>query len=204
MERPWTQSWSGAKLHLPTADHRPDLSAVPIYDLIFQMAGVNRWGGGTASLINLAHHSVVVSDFVQELGGSVEARLYALFHDTHELWLGDWSYVVVRSAPPEVQAWRRWFTESLDTEIYRKVGLGPITKKIAQLVSHADRRASAWEARDNLAPGGPQSEWLSDFPAPPEVPHVPMDREESIYLFAERLGELRPNLTPFELMGIAD
>lgn len=68
----------------------PDYQTIDPLAIARRLSRLCRFAGGTREFYSVAQHSVLVSDYV-----SPEARPYALLHDAHEAFIGDFTAPVI-------------------------------------------------------------------------------------------------------------
>lgn len=86
-EMPWMSLPNGAAFDL--IDFKHDLKGWTFKHVARQLGNIARFNGATKSFYSVAQHSVLVSKYVEELGGNHLAQAYGLLHDAHEIIVGD-------------------------------------------------------------------------------------------------------------------
>ena len=121
-EGPWILTASGR----PFALLHPEDSAIDIDDIAEALAKLCRWTGHTTKFYSVAQHSGIVHDILP-----LNARPYALLHDAHEAYIGDWSTPLkqaVRAAGgAETAQAIDAVTDRIDAAIHRAAGLALAT-----------------------------------------------------------------------------
>ncbi|PLX36976.1 MAG: phosphohydrolase [Hyphomicrobiales bacterium] len=79
---PWLQTHSGKAWHILEPRHED----VDWLDITFALAKICRFNGHCTQHYSVAQHSVAVAESLPD-----ECRRYALLHDAHEAYLGDWT-----------------------------------------------------------------------------------------------------------------
>jgi hypothetical protein len=67
----------------------PDPGQIELADIGRALANQCRFGGHCRTFYSVAQHCVIVSELIEEEGGSAEDALAALMHDAAEAYLGD-------------------------------------------------------------------------------------------------------------------
>ncbi len=67
----------------------PRPSMVRFTDIAHHLAQINRYCGATSLPLNVAQHSVLVANILQDMGCSAAICLRGLLHDAHEAYIGD-------------------------------------------------------------------------------------------------------------------
>ena len=67
----------------------PDPDQIELADIARALANQCRFGGHCRTFYSVAQHCVLVSELIEEEGGSTEDALAALMHDAAEAYLGD-------------------------------------------------------------------------------------------------------------------
>lgn len=162
MASPWIPTASGRAFELLS----PSPVMVDPGDLAEALGKLARYTGHTLGApYSVAQHSVVVAEQLAE----PLPRLYALLHDAHEAYLGDWSTplkhaLALALGARAAEALAR-LTDAIDAAVHRRFGLAwPPPDSIAEAVKAADRVALATEVRDLLAP--PPRIWDGAMPKP--------------------------------------
>jgi hypothetical protein len=155
----------------------PDPAALNWRDLAMRLARRPRFGGAAAW--SLAEHSLLVMRLCP-----AEAKAWALLHDAHEGFLGDW-VTPVKGALRALGAGDALATLERVTAkaIQAAAGLPMPTEAIAREVVHADLVALATERRDVLDCGA-ASGWGSELPPP-----APLGKGRLKALPVERVAE---------------
>jgi hypothetical protein len=158
---------------IPLPSFRND-KAITIVSTARVLAGINRFGARTVgSYYNVAHHSILVSRLVRDLGGSTLEQFQALNHEGDESLLGfDPPAPLVRVCP-DLARLKRNAHESY-CHRYR------LPVELPQIVKHADMVLLATEKRDLMAPCA--REWLP-MPEPLAERIVPWDPARSEVAF---------------------
>jgi hypothetical protein len=167
----WIQTYTGRQFW--PLDPRPE--EVFIEDIAWQLAGQNRWKGASRVLINIAHHSLIVSGMCDP-----DYALQGLLHDATEAYLGDMAGPVKSGLPDFCRA-----EQHLWTVIAERFGV-PV--EMHPSVVKADLVSLHTETRDLLPP--PPVEWRQWLPAPMEQTIVPISRDYAAGFFLARFAEL--------------
>jgi 5'-deoxynucleotidase YfbR-like HD superfamily hydrolase len=159
-EGPWILTASGR----PFALLHPEDSVIDIEDIAEALAKLCRWTGHTRQFYSVAQHSGIVHDILP-----MNARPYALLHDAHEAYIGDWStplkWAVRAAGGAETAHAIDTVTDRIDAAIHKAAGLAwPPPPEVASAVKRADLIALATEKRDLMPSGGP--EWEMPMPPP--------------------------------------
>lgn len=111
-----------------------------VHEVAAHLSKIPRFGAATQRFYSVAQHAVYVSQLVQQKHGHF-AALYALHHDDHEAFFGDWptplkNYVFQRTGIDVAEE----LTDKLDQMIYEDVlKLGyPIPPHIKAAIKEAD------------------------------------------------------------------
>jgi len=188
----WKQTMSGGALDLES----PDLTQLPIRDLIVPLTRIPRFLGHTKVFYSVADHSLhCFSIALAGLGHRVipkalskaDTTLLAcvLTHDLHEALIGD------MPAPWKPLLGRAWekAEKSMATAVADRLGLPyPYPKRIADAVRHADLVALATEYRDLLEK--PEIAWNGRLPDPDQRRVYPRPPLYLAFEFVTILGSL--------------
>jgi hypothetical protein len=160
---PWIDTAGGGSFDLL----RPSREQVDWRDIGHALAHICRFTGHTAEFYSVAEHSVRVALLVADAApNSPRALLYALLHDAHEAYIGDWS-TPLKSALKEIAAdegFSRRLTGPIDAAIFTAFGLPAVMPEdLGSLIKHADLVMLATEKRDLLRSG---RTWNIELPAP--------------------------------------
>jgi uncharacterized protein len=82
---PYLQTVSGRRVN----PFDPDPSQIELADIARALANQCRFGGHCRTFYSVAQHCVLVSELIEEEGGSTDDALAALMHDAAEAYLGD-------------------------------------------------------------------------------------------------------------------
>lgn len=142
---PWLQTHSGGRWYY--LDPRP--AEVVWRDIAQALGQVVRFAGHLSAPYSVAQHCVEVADMV-----SPDAQPYALLHDAHEAYLGDWPTPLKQALAAYGKRPALQHLEDISAlAIHRAAGLEfPPPPGIAAEVKYADGVLLATEARD-LHPG---------------------------------------------------
>lgn len=180
----WIQTFTGAQFY--PLDPRPE--DVFINDIIHHLALVNRFSGATTEPYSVAEHSVRVSQYIAEIGGSLQDQKCGLLHDASEAYIADVTRPVKRSL--DMLSYRV-IEERLMRCIMTKFGLPSLSEPT--IVRLADDTLLATEKRDLLHHQLPwlPLPWLPLLPNPLPARIVPMDWADAEWEFrglAKKLG----------------
>jgi uncharacterized protein len=67
----------------------PDPEQIELADIARALANQCRFGGHCRTFYSVAQHCVIISELIEEAGGSADEALAALMHDAAEAYLGD-------------------------------------------------------------------------------------------------------------------
>lgn len=134
----YVQPKNGGRLYI--LDPQPE--QVSIEEIAQGLAACPRWAGQVIvdPPYTVAEHSVLVTDLVAELGGSLQEQREALVHDATEAFIGDLAHPV-KLLCPEYKAIENKLMQVIAKKFGLKYPFSPIVKK-------ADNIAVATEARD--------------------------------------------------------
>lgn len=149
---PWIATATGGSFDLL----KPTREQIDWRDIAHALSHICRFTGHVTEFYSVAEHSVRVALLVEEAAPSnPRAGLYALLHDAHEAYIGDWSTPLksaMKSVAGDVGINRR-LTMPIDAAIFSAFCLPPkMPDDIASLVSAADLTMLATEKRDLLLP----------------------------------------------------
>lgn len=137
----------------------PTARDINLADIAHSLSMQARFNGHTREFYSVAQHSVLVSEYVDELGGSSKDRRSALMHDAHEAYMGDIIGPIKKFAP--VERGIRTIEAALDCAIYDKFNLNTNSARRA-LIKRADMVLLVTEARDLL--NGDNDRWFPELP----------------------------------------
>ncbi len=147
--------YSGHEIDLLT----PTTPDIHLADIAHALSMQARFNGHTREFYSVAQHSVLVSEYVDELGGSSKDRRAALMHDAHEAYMGDIIGPIKKFAP--VERGIRIIEAALDGAIHGKFNIAMNPARRA-LIKRADMVLLVTEARDLL--NGDSERWFPEFP----------------------------------------
>jgi 5'-deoxynucleotidase YfbR-like HD superfamily hydrolase len=180
----WIQTEDGREF--PLLDPQPH--HVNFNVIAAATAKLCRFTGHTQCFYSVAQHMVHTTDLVD-----LEAKPYALLHDAHEAYVGDWS-TPLKWAVNDLgggDAIKRLVTKA-DQAIFSAAGLAwPMPPHIAAQVKRADMVMLATERRDLLADG---PDWGIDLPDPAGFTIKPWSWDMAMDRYAERLEAILPTL----------
>lgn len=187
------QTYSGRWFDL--GDPKPEM--VDPLDIANALANTGRFSGHTRAFYSVAQHSVLVALAVAEQLGDEhphrsEAMRWALLHDAHEAYTGDFTRPLKRamvatgasagSGPLGI------IQSQIDAAVRARFGLGQMTTTTLELVKRCDTVVLATERRDVMAPG---LEWGELADVEPMAWGVrPLGPVEARSLFGEIFGRL--------------
>jgi hypothetical protein len=160
---PWIATRHGIAFELlvPTAE------MVDWRDIAYGLGHLCRWTGHTSRFYSVAEHSCRVASLVRErMPDDKDAYLYALLHDAHEAYVGDFSAPLKLALKQVAQGDNvaKLITGPIDRAIYLAFGLCPtVPEDIEAAIHDADMLLLATELRD-LMPGSPP--WENPPPEP--------------------------------------
>ena len=129
--KPEIQTISG--LFVNFLDPKPE--TITIFDIAWHLAGINRFTGASKVLHNVAHHSVIISDWV-----APQFALHGLLHDAHEAYVGDMSSPLKQLLPEY-----RVIADRMQRVIWEKFGMEP---RDPEIVKYCDKVELVTEKRD--------------------------------------------------------
>ena len=121
----------------------PQVEDVCIDDIAYQLSRTNRWGGACRPSMNVADHSVRVSQMLLRGGHSLLVQMQGLLHDAAEAYLGDVPSPI-KAHLPNYHA-LELLAESV---IFEALG---VKYPLDPMVKVADVEAYRWEYRDLMA-----------------------------------------------------
>lgn len=136
-------------------------------DVAEQLAKLCRFAGATQMFYSVAQHTLMVADLVNP-----SARPYALMHDAHEAYLGDWPTPVKQALSFQGggDALRR-LENTIASALHNAAGLDwPVPEKIARQVKKADLQALATERANLLTPS--KTPWPQIKGVHPHLNHI--------------------------------
>jgi uncharacterized protein len=158
-------TYSGVAFDL--LDPKPE--NVRLNDLLVPMSGILRFNAHLARSVNLLQHSKLVFDLV-----GWKAKPYALLHDAHEPYIGDFTTPVVKALFSPGDPWTPLdaLKQRLDGVLYDAFGMDWPSDEIEAEVTEADRMALSIE-RQAFADPGPEELWIGlPDPLPLDVPEI--------------------------------
>ncbi|MEW5729978.1 MAG: phosphohydrolase [Pseudomonadota bacterium] len=181
MTMPWIQTEKGRRFDLVATSP----AQVDVEEIASALAKICRFNGHSRYFYSVAQHSVIVADMLPP-----DARVYGLFHDAHEAYVGDLATPVkdaLRQETGGIDAWRA-MVDRIDAAIFGALGLQwPMPADIARQVKHADLVALATERRDLMADG---PVWSQRMPQPLPRRIVPWGWDKAMETFLDRVRRL--------------
>lgn len=163
-DRYCVQAFSGRVFWLD----RPSQSRLCITDIAHHLAHINRFTGALRRPVNVAWHSIVVSQELRRLGFGELVQLQGLLHDAHEAYYGDLSTEWKALLDRQTDGWLTTLLEMAQARICGALGVPwPPAGRAAAVIRQLDRRSLMAEKRDQLGSGPVEDRW-------PDV--APLDR----------------------------
>lgn len=127
--------------HFWPLDPKPE--DICVEDIAHALSQICRFNGHTSVPHDVASHSCNVMRLVQEWGYNKEVQLYALLHDAHEAYTGDFTRPLKNRLPgiKEIES-------SIQRAIYRHLGLVEPSTQIELIVKEADKYILALESKE--------------------------------------------------------
>lgn len=182
---PWIATRHGIAFELLV----PTPEMIDWRDIAYGLGHLCRWTGHTMRFYSVAEHSCRVASLVRErLPGDKDAYLYALLHDAHEAYVGDFSAPLKQALKRVAQGDNvaKLITRPIDRAIYLAFGLSPeVPAHVGAAIHDADMVLLATELRD-LMPASPP--WDSPPPEPlPARINAPWGPARAVVGFAHDL-----------------
>lgn len=178
------------------SDPKPEM--VDPLDIANALSNTGRFSGHTRAFYSVAQHSVLVALAVAEQLGDEhphrsEALRWALLHDAHEAYTGDFTRPLKRAMSATCGAADdsgslRVIQSRVDAAVRERFGLGQMTATAMKLVKRCDTALLATERRDVMAPGLEWGELANIEPLAWKV--VPLPPLESRSMFCEIFNRL--------------
>lgn len=170
---PWIATATGGRFDLLS----PGKAQVDWRDICHGLANLCRWTGHSIDFYSVAEHSARVALLVEQTDpGNPRAMLYALLHDAHEAYIGDWSSPLKIAVTwlADGRPVAKMLSGMIDAAIFEAFGLAAqMPADIAELIGFADLTLLATEKRDIMQPHEP---WQMRLPEPLAGKIVPNSR----------------------------
>lgn len=137
---PWMQTWTGRQF-FPLSPLPED---VDIEDIAHALSHICRFGGHARTHYSVAEHSVRVSEWVADCGGSLDGQFAGLMHDAAEAYVGDMVWTIKQFDCMEVF---RSIEDRVQDAIAKRFGFAA---RGVPIVKHADLKLLETERRDLL------------------------------------------------------
>jgi hypothetical protein len=164
MTSPWIITAAGRRFDLLC----PSLEQVDLQTIAAATAKLCRWTGHISQFYSVASHSVAVARIC-----AIDAKPYALLHDSAEAYLGDVSTPLkhaMRALSPAALAAYDQITEVVERAIHLAFGLQwPVPSEIHAEIKRADLVMLATEYRDLIPGGSPALDVPATLPPPDEA-----------------------------------
>lgn len=128
----------------------PHKTTFDIKDIAHALSNLCRFGGHTKRFYSVAQHSLLVADIVKSWGGSPDAELWALMHDSTEAYMIDLPTPIKATMP--IYAEREHELMALITNSFDLPNHGEHTQ-LPSIVKLADAVALVTEARQLMRDG---------------------------------------------------
>jgi 5'-deoxynucleotidase YfbR-like HD superfamily hydrolase len=136
----------------------PDADQIELTDIARALANLCRFGGHCWPFYSVAQHCVIVSELIEQGGGSAEHALAGLMHDAPEAYLGDLPHPIKHRS--ELGAAFREAEAPLDRAIRARFAIPdvpPTVKQIDRALLATERRAFsaemwAWPELEGVEP----------------------------------------------------
>lgn len=161
----------------------PRVDEVHFDDIAWSLAHQSRFAGHAKGAYTVAQHSVLVSDVVEKLRGSIDEQRAGLLHDASEAYCVD----VPRPIKPHLIGYKEIET-GIQKAIGERFGIDPELFE-SKLIKLADNVVLATEKRD-CRRGKPCQIEIDELPSPMPDKIVILDHGEALYEFAVRAREL--------------
>lgn len=122
----------------------PRTEDICLEDIAHALSQICRFNGHTTRSYDVANHSCNVQRLVQEWGYSSEVQLYALLHDAHEAYTGDFTRPLKNCIPGSLTD----IEFNIQRAIYRRFGLVEPFAQMEFVIKDADNYVLALEARE--------------------------------------------------------
>jgi hypothetical protein len=132
----------------------PEATQISLEDIAYSLSNTNRFGAHTDPLFNVAAHSLLVANMVEDYFQRAEwiddltvqrLALSALLHDAHEAYVGDLPIPLKRSLPEFTALEEKWM-ERLSEEF------GLLSMEDWPILKEADRAALVVESNMTFVP----------------------------------------------------
>jgi 5'-deoxynucleotidase YfbR-like HD superfamily hydrolase len=124
----------------------PDPDQIELADIARALANQCRFGGHCRTFYSVAQHCVIISELIEQEGGSTEDALTALMHDAAEAYLGDLPHPIKHRS--ELGTAFREAEEPLERVIrdrFSIAGSATAVKRIDRALLATERRAFSAE-----------------------------------------------------------
>lgn len=175
----WITLASGRRLDFV----RPVTDAIDIEKIAVALSRTGRWANQTERFYSVAQHSVVVSRYVEDRGGSRLEQLVGLLHDTPEAFTGDVTRPFKHMLGDKFQEVEAALWQCISIKL-----LGEFVK-IPAIVKYCDDLALATEGRD-LWKASPCDDMDCELPKPDGQSIVPLGMEQAATMFMARYNLL--------------
>lgn len=194
------QTFSGRWFDL--GEPKPEM--VDPLDIASALANTGRFSGHTRAYYSVAQHSVLVALAVAEQLGDEhphrsEALRWALLHDAHEAYTGDFTRPLKRAMQGECSIANEdplgIIQSRVDAAVRARFGLGQLSATTLELVKRCDTVVLATERRDVMAPGLEWGELANIDPLPWKI--HPLPPRQAMELFESVFGRLHGLALPY-------
>jgi uncharacterized protein len=186
----WMQTSTGKKF-FPAS---PQVEDVCIEDIAHALSRICRFGGHSHAHYSVSQHSVLVSRYVEDNGGTRQEILHGLLHDASEAYLGDVVWPLKQA--PQMNGYRE-LEVLVENCVAMKFGL---TLTMPAVVKTGDLVVLATEKRDVMGHAdegsverqamAATSEWVIDKYTPLVEKIVPLEAAAAKELFMARYAEV--------------
>lgn len=179
----WIQTWSGRAFDLAN----PTPEQVYVEDIAAALKKIPRFTGHTGWIWTVYDHTMLVCSIVSDKGHA-SAVPYALLHDAHEAYVGDWSTPLKNALGADYTPLNR-LEARIAKAIHTRAGLDwPPPLAVQEIVKEADKLALMWERRDCMILGDPYwGEELETIAA--SLPLIKIEKKiATFYTWGEPLG----------------
>lgn len=155
MSSPWIQTYSGLRFDLL----EPTQQTIDIHDIVVSLARTPRFnahyvGESIDDIYSVAQHSVLVAEYLRNMGVDPIMQKVGLFHDAHEYVIGDIPTPVQHALDSLCGKFHvgsismiKMLKDKIQRAIHEKVGLSPAYID-HPIIKKADMAIQATEKRD--------------------------------------------------------
>ena len=161
----------------------PRADEVHFDDIAWALSMQVRFGGHVKGPYTVAQHSVLVSDVVEKLRGTLDEQRAGLLHDASEAYCVD----VPRPIKPHLIGYKE-IEIGIQKAIGERFGVDAGLFE-SKLIKIADNVVLATEKRD-CRRGKPRQSEIDELPAPMVERITILDHDDALYEFAVRAREL--------------